>query len=45
MLDGMKTEPEYSLLLRSKSLTYMDVMINDCDADSTDPKVTFTYRE
>ena len=27
-MEGMTTEPEYSLLIRSKSLTYLDVILN-----------------
>ena len=28
VMEGMTTEPEYSLLIRSKSLTYLDVILN-----------------
>ena len=37
MLDGMKTIPEYSVLIRSKSLTYLDVIVNDVERDTTPP--------
>ena len=37
MLDGMKTIPEYSVLIRSKSLTYLDVIVNDVVGETSPP--------
>ena len=32
VMEGMRTDPEYSLLIRSKSLTYLDVILNQGEA-------------
>ena len=38
VMEGMTTEPEYSLLIRSKSLTYLDVILNQGETVKKQPQ-------
>ena len=38
VMEGMTTEPEYSLLIRSKSLTYLDVILNQGEMVKKQPQ-------